>query len=76
MLTDAYGVGGWVGLKYQNAYGCLRRVLVCGLKISKCLRMLTVVAGGGFGLTLTQNNSNLYNLDREKINSLQLHTKS
>ena len=21
MRTDAYGVGGWVGLKYLNAYG-------------------------------------------------------
>ena len=76
MLTDAYGVGGWVGLKYQNAYGCLRCVWVGGSKISKCLRMLTVVAGGGFGLTLTQNNSNFYNLDTEKVNNLQLNTKS
>ena len=23
MLTNAYGVGGWVGLKNINAYGCL-----------------------------------------------------
>ena len=45
-------------------------------KISKCLRMLTVVAGGGFGLTLTQKNSNFYNLDTEKVNNLQLNIKS
>ena len=38
--------------------------------------MLTVVAGGGFGLTLTQKNSNFYNLDTEKVNNLQLNTKS
>ena len=59
---------------------CLR-LLTVGMgwwveKISKCLRMLTVVAGGGFGLTLTQKNSNFYNLDIEKVNNLQLNTKS
>ena len=49
MLTDAYGVGGWVGLKYLNAYGCLRWVWVGGSELSKCLRMLT---GGGMWVGL------------------------
>ena len=70
MLTDAYGLGGWVGLKYQDAYGCIRCVWVGGSQISKCLRMVTVVnvvMGGGFGLALTQHNSNLYNLCTERL---------
>ena len=57
--------------KWADFGGC-----VGGSKISKCLRMLTVVSGGGFGLTLTQNNSNFYNLDTEKVNNMQLNTKS
>ena len=28
MLTDAYGVGDWVGLKNVKAYGCIR--WICG----------------------------------------------
>ena len=30
MLTDAYGVGGWVGVRNINAYGCLRWIWVMG----------------------------------------------
>ena len=44
MLTDAYGVVGWVGLKYQNAYGCLRWVWVGG---SKNIKMPTDAYGCG-----------------------------
>ena len=32
MLTNAYSVGGRVGLKLKNAYGCLRYVWVGGLE--------------------------------------------
>ena len=46
MLTDAYGVGGWVGLNYLNAYECLPWVRVGGSDLSKCLRMLTGGVGG------------------------------
>ena len=45
-----------------------------GSEISKCLRMLTVVADSEFGLTLTQNNPNFYNLDTELYN-LQLEVE-
>ena len=68
----------WVG--GSKISKCLR-LLTVGMgwwveKISKCLRMLTVVPGSGFGLTLTQKKANFYNLDTEKVNNLQLNTKS
>ena len=35
------------GLRYQNAYGCLRCKGWVGLKKTKCLRMLTLSRVGG-----------------------------
>ena len=55
-----------MGLKYQNAYGCLRWGWVGGSEVSKCSRVLALVVGGGFSLTLTQNKTNIYNLDTER----------
>ena len=38
-----------------------------GSEISKYLRMLTLEAGGEFVLNLTQNKSNYYDLDTERL---------
>ena len=50
-----------------------------GLVGRKNIKMPTdayACGGGGFGLTLTQKTSDFYNLDTEKVNNLQLNTKS
>ena len=57
MLTDAYGVGGWVGLKNINAYGCLRWIWVVDRKY---LYAFTMVENNVFGLTLTKDKYNFY----------------
>ena len=46
-LTEAYGVCGWVGLEYLQAYEYLRWEKVEGLEIANCLRMFTWVWWGG-----------------------------
>ena len=61
MLTDAYAVAGWVGLKNKNAYVCLRWIWVSGVgNIQMLTDTFTVVEDGVFGLTLTKDKYNFY----------------
>ena len=60
MLTDAYGVGGWVGLKNINAYGCLRWIWVVSRKYPNAYGCFYDVEDGVFGLTLTKDKYNFY----------------
>ena len=56
MLTDAYVVCGWVGLKNKNAYVCLRWIWVSGVgNIQMLTDTFTVVEDGIFGLSLTKD---------------------
>ena len=52
MFTDAYGVCRWVGLKYQNAYGCLRWYRWVGLKFKNAYGCLRWVWVGGLELSI------------------------
>ena len=52
MLTDAYGVGGWVGLKNINAYGGYAWWVG---NIQMLTDAFTTVEDGVFGLSLTKD---------------------
>ena len=61
MLTDAYGVGGWVGLKNINAYG-LRWIWVVGRKIPNAYGYFYDGGAWCVDLTLTKDKNNFYTL--------------
>ena len=68
MLTDAYGVGGWVGLKNINAHVCLRWIRVSGVgNIQMLTDTFTVVEDGVFGLTLTKDKYNFCTVEKNTL---------
>ena len=60
MLTDAYSVGGWVGLENINAYVCLRCLWVVGRKYP-------------YAFTMVENNA--FGLKTSTISILEKHTR-